>query len=155
MTAQPVTAKSASAPPREPAGVEGADRCPRAFACSRLLTREELLAAPLRWPRPSRLKLPLEGPTRRARDGLGTLGVQTVGELLEHLPRERREVCTIAALRPGEQAIVAVEVRSIASRPVLRRGMRPLVEATVFDATGAIGAAFFNQPWLVERYPPG
>ena len=33
--------------------------------------------------------------------------------------------------------------------------MRPLVEATVFDETGAMGAAFFNQPWLVERYRPG
>ena len=33
--------------------------------------------------------------------------------------------------------------------------MRPLVEAVVFDESGAMGAAFFNQPWLVERYRPG
>ena len=50
---------------------------------------------------------------------------------------------------------MAVEVESIAARPVRRRGMRPLVEARVFDETGAMGAAFFNQPWLVERYRPG
>ncbi|HEY4996512.1 MAG TPA: ATP-dependent DNA helicase RecG, partial [Solirubrobacteraceae bacterium] len=43
----------------------------------------------------------------------------------------------------------------IGARPVRRRGMRPLVEATVFDASGTMRAAFFNQPWLVERYPPG
>ena len=56
---------------------------------------------------------------------------------------------------PGESATVVVEVRSIASRPVRRRGMRPLVEATVADDTGAMKATFFNQPWLVQRYPPG
>jgi ATP-dependent DNA helicase RecG len=33
--------------------------------------------------------------------------------------------------------------------------MRPLVEATVDDATGSMRATFFNQPWLVQRYPPG
>ena len=33
--------------------------------------------------------------------------------------------------------------------------MRPLVEATVADASGSMKAAFFNQPWLVQRYPAG
>jgi ATP-dependent DNA helicase RecG len=33
--------------------------------------------------------------------------------------------------------------------------MRPLVEATVFDETGTMRVTFFNQPWLVGRYPPG
>ena len=46
-------------------------------------------------------------------------------------------------------------MRSIASRPVRRRGMRPLVEATVGDGTGVMKVAFFNQPWLVGKYPPG
>jgi ATP-dependent DNA helicase RecG len=33
--------------------------------------------------------------------------------------------------------------------------MRPLVEATVVDETGKLRVTFFNQPWLVKRYPPG
>jgi ATP-dependent DNA helicase RecG len=33
--------------------------------------------------------------------------------------------------------------------------MRPLVEAWVVDATGGMRAVFFNQPWLVQKYPPG
>ena len=33
--------------------------------------------------------------------------------------------------------------------------MRPLVEATVADATGTLRVTFFNQPWLVDRYRPG
>ena len=134
------------------------DRSPivaRAFASTRVLTRSELLAAPVRWPRPVRLQQGLGLRAGKLAEGLRTLGIETVGALLEHLPRDRREARTIAQLRPGEQATVAVEVRSIALRPVRRRGMRPLVEAVVCDGTGAMGAAFFNQPWLVERYPPG
>jgi ATP-dependent DNA helicase RecG len=50
---------------------------------------------------------------------------------------------------------VLVEVRSIRSRPVRRRGMKPLVVAVVADATGVMEATFFNQPWLERHYRPG
>jgi ATP-dependent DNA helicase RecG len=128
---------------------------PRAFAGTEVLTWSEMLLAPVRWPRPSRLREPLQAPTKKASAGLEALGLQTVGDLLEHLPRDSREARTVAELRVGEQATVAVEVRSIAARPVRKRGMRPLVEAWVADATGAMRAVFFNQPWLVEKYPEG
>jgi ATP-dependent DNA helicase RecG len=114
-----------------------------------------MMAAPVRWPRPSLLLSPLQPSGARIAAGLRTLGIETVGELLEHLPSDSREARTIATLGPGEQATVAVQVRRIAARPVRRRRMRPLVEATVFDASGTMRATFFNQPWLVERYPPG
>jgi ATP-dependent DNA helicase RecG len=127
----------------------------RAFADGRPLGREELLAAPLRWPRPQRLLEPLKLPRGKVAEGMRALGLVTIGDLLEHLPRDSREARTIADLRADEQATVAVQVRAIRSRPVRRRGMRPLVEATVHDETGSMRATFFNQPWLVERYPPG
>ena len=114
-----------------------------------------MIQAPVRWPRPSRLLLPLEAASPKVTDGLRTLGLHTVGDLLEHLPRASREARTVAALRAGEQATVAVQVRTITTRAVRRRGMRALVEATVRDATGSMRATFFNQPWLLERYPPG
>jgi ATP-dependent DNA helicase RecG len=126
-----------------------------AFASTRELTRAELSAAPVRWPRPSRLQAPLQAPAKKLAAGLSALGLDTVGALLEHLPSDSREARTVAALGAGEQATVAVEVRSISARPVRRRRMRPLVEAVVFDATASMRATFFNQPWLVERYPPG
>jgi ATP-dependent DNA helicase RecG len=128
----------------------------RAFASARRLSREELLEAPVRWPRPSRLEEPLDVPREgKLADGLRALGLTSVGTLLEHLPRDSREARTVAALKTGEPATVAVEVRRIAARAVRRRGMKPLVEATVFDATGSMRATFFNQPWLAQRYPPG
>jgi ATP-dependent DNA helicase RecG len=126
-----------------------------AFASNRALSRDELIGAPVRWPRPSRLSAPLEPATKKLAGGMSTLGLFTVGDLLEHLPSDSREARTVAALKAGEQATVAVQVRAISARPVRRRGMRPLVEATVFDATATMRATFFNQPWLVERYPPG
>jgi ATP-dependent DNA helicase RecG len=125
------------------------------FASTAASSRSELLAAAVRWPRPSLLTAPLEQLSAKQADGLAALGLQTVGDLLEHLPRDRREARTIATLAPGEQATVAVEIRSIGARAVRRRGMRPLVEAQVFDETGAMRATFFNQPWLAQRYPPG
>ncbi len=127
----------------------------RAFASNSALSREELIAAPVRWPRPSRLAEPLKVPARRMSAGLRSLGLLTVGDLLEHLPTDSREARTVSALRAGEPATVAVQVRRITARPVRRRGMRPLVEASVFDSSGTMRATFFNQPWLVERYPPG
>jgi ATP-dependent DNA helicase RecG len=108
----------------------------------------------VRTPRPSRLARPLELPAKAA-EGAQALGLRTVEDLLEHAPRARREARTVAALARGETATVVVEVRAIAARPVRRRGMRPLVEATVADATGVVQATFFNQPWLLRRYQPG
>jgi ATP-dependent DNA helicase RecG len=125
------------------------------FASRRGFDWAEMLQAPVRWPRPSRLGDPLDVPRGKLAKGLEALGLTSVGALLEHLPRDSREARTVAGLREGEQATVAVQVRKIGTRPVRRRGMKPLVEATVFDETGSMRATFFNQPWLAERYEPG
>jgi ATP-dependent DNA helicase RecG len=130
------------------------ETCPRGFAGSGRPGRADLLGAPVRSPRPSLLAAGLEL-TGRAADGAAALGLDTQADLLEHLPRARREARTLATLTTGEQATVVVEVRAISQRPVRRRGMRPLVEATVFDETATIKATFFNQPWLAARYRPG
>ena len=126
----------------------------RAFAAREQIDDDALLAAAVRTPRPSRLARELELAPKAAL-GAEALGLRTVGDLLEHVPRARRESRTISALSPGETATVLVEVRAISQRPVRRRGMRPLVEATVADATGPMKVTFFNQPWLVARYRPG
>jgi ATP-dependent DNA helicase RecG len=127
---------------------------PTAFASPEALSEAELEHAPVRYPRPSLLAAPLRARPRAAR-ALETLGLHTVGDLLEHVPHDRRDARTVAELRPGETATVTVEVRSVTTRPVRRRGMRPLVEATVADASGPMKATFFNQPWLAQKYPPG
>jgi ATP-dependent DNA helicase RecG len=128
---------------------------PTRFGSADELTPNELDAELVRYPRPSRLERPLKVRGQKAQRAAETLGLHTVGDLLEHLPRDRREARTIAELVPGETATIVVEIRSISSRSVRRRGMRPLVEATVADDSGVLKVAFFNQPWLVNRYPAG
>ena len=126
-----------------------------AFATSDPLDPSELEAASVRYPRPSRLSAALSLEGAKTRKAAETLGLATVEDLLLHLPRDRREARAVAELVPGDSATVVVQVRSISSRSVRRRGMRPLVEATVADASGAMKATFFNQPWLEQRYPVG
>ncbi len=126
-----------------------------AFASARPLNPGELEEAPVRYPRPSMLARPLLLDGQKAQHAAAQLGLHTVGDLLEHLPRDRREARAVVELTPGESATVVVQVRAISSRSVRRRGMRPLVEATVADDTGVMKATFFNQPWLVQRYPAG
>jgi ATP-dependent DNA helicase RecG len=129
---------------------------PTAFASTDPLPPDALAAhAPPSYPRPSELAQPLELKAAKAQKGAEALGLTTVGDLLEHLPRDRREARTVAQLQPDEVATLVVEVRSITSRPVRRRGMKPLVTAVVSDATGVMEATFFNQPWLANRYKPG
>ena len=125
------------------------------FAGTRELSAQELAAAPVRYPAPRRLARPLRLDGAKAVKGARALGLATVGDLLEHLPRDQRDACAIRDLSAGEAATVVVEVRRIAARAVRRRGMRPLVQATVVDASGVLRVSFFNQPWLVSRYPPG
>jgi len=128
---------------------------PTAFATSTALTGDELRRAPVRWPRPSTWERELAWEPATVAEAAAQLRLRTVGELLAHLPRDTGEGRTIAELAPEEVATVVVEVRTITSRPVRRRGMKPLVEATVADETGIMAATFFNQPWLARAYPPG
>jgi len=125
------------------------------FATADPLEQSELEAAPVHYPRPSRLQAVLKFDGAKMRKAAETLGLATVEDLLLHLPRDRREARAVAELVPGDSATVVVQVRSISSRSVRRRGMRPLVEATVADDSGAMKATFFNQPWLEQRYPVG
>jgi ATP-dependent DNA helicase RecG len=121
------------------------------------LPREQLLGAAVRTPRPSALQSPVAGSSTKLAAALGSLGIATVGELIEHLPRRLRAGRTVEALKVGEQATIAVQVSSIQRRTIHRRGGRKLtlVEAVVFDHSGSISATFFNQPWLVDRYEQG
>src|SRR5579859_2021506 len=95
-----------------------------AFATSNPLDPTALSDAPVHYPRPSRLGARLEVDGAKAQRAAETLGLETVEDLLLHLPRDRREARAVAELAPGDSATVVVQVRSISSRSVRRRGMR-------------------------------
>ena len=122
----------------------------RAFASTKELQPQ---AATVRsYPRPSLLEQPLDGPK-----ALEKLGIRTWGELIEHLPhahRDRRDVRLIGQLALGEEATVAVAVRSVTVRP-MRDRRRKRVEARVFDESGPVLAVWFNQPWIARQLGEG
>jgi ATP-dependent DNA helicase RecG len=123
----------------------------RAFASS-----DPLEPQPADRPRPSLLDAPLEIKPPRAAKAAEALGLHTVGDLVEHVPREhsdRREARTIASLSAGEDVTVIAELRRISSRR--GRGRLTIQTATVIDDTGPMKAVWFNQPWLAERLPAG
>src|SRR3954469_15710056 len=128
-----------------------------AFASTRPLTPDELETAPLRsLPRPSLLTRELEVRPKRAALAAEALGLDTVGDLLEHFPfrhEDRGEARPIATLPAGEDVTVVADVRRISLRRP-RRGLT-MVEATVADESGPTKAVWFNQPWVADRLAPG
>jgi ATP-dependent DNA helicase RecG len=116
-------------------------------------------APPRGRPRPERLETPLEtlpgvGPALRKR--LAKLGLERVGDLLDHRPRRYEEPAPERRIRDlfgDEEVVIEGEV----VRTSLRRGRGRLqiLTAQIADGSGQISATWFNQPWLKERLRPG
>jgi RecG-like helicase len=109
--------------------------------------------------RPERLEASLEtlpgvGPTLRKR--LAKLGLERVGDLLDHRPRRYEEPAPerpIADLWGEDEVVIAGQVLRTSSRR--GRGRLQILTAQVADASGQITATWFNQPWLQEKLAPG
>ncbi|MFA4842162.1 MAG: DEAD/DEAH box helicase, partial [Agrococcus sp.] len=80
-------------------------------------------------------------------------GMQTLGDLVWHLPRryaKRGELTDLASLAPGEHVTVVAKVRSVETRDLQRdqKGRpRTLTSITITDGTSSLDLAFFNQTW--------
>ncbi len=96
--------------------------------------------------------LPGVGPQRAAL--LGRLGIETIDDLLEHLPMryERRECRTIEHLDEGMDATIVGQVTAVRRRSG-RRG--PTVSATLTDNTGRCSLSWFNAGWITDRLARG
>ena len=127
------------------------------FASTDPLSRADALAAGIRSiPRTSRLDEPVKA-SKQVRKGLDALGLATRGDLIEHLPhthRDRRDVRTIASVGVGEEATVAVTLRSITVKPTRNRRLKR-IEGRAFDESGPVLAVWWNQPWLARQMGEG
>lgn len=86
---------------------------------------------------------------------LAILGLHTVGDLVDYLPRryeDYSEVVTIRDAHPGPVTIKAV-VKQATGRYV-RRGMH-ITEAVVSDDTGSVRLIWFNQPYRANGLKKG
>jgi ATP-dependent DNA helicase RecG len=100
----------------------------------------------------------LAGVGPRVAQRLAALGIETVRDLVEHVPRDFldwSEARAFSALRLGQEATVECTVERARLRPTRRRNLK-LVEAAVVDEEGGRATAvWFNQAWLAERLVPG
>ncbi len=87
---------------------------------------------------------------------LGEMGIATVLDLLTFYPRrwvDRTDECRVSDLRPGQEALVLVTVRTVDKR--IGRNRRPIVEALVGDGSGRFHVVFFNQAWREKQLREG
>lgn len=99
----------------------------------------------------------VHGLSPQQRRVLKTLETQTVADLLSVLPRrydDYSNLAKIADLKAGEPATVKVKIKSLNKVPTFRRRM-VIVRGLLEDATGAISATWFNQPWMLEQLKTG
>jgi len=109
--------------------------------------------------KPEDLSLPVEeaiGVGRKRGEKFRQLGVETIEDLLFHLPRrieDRRKEKRIAALADGESATVTGKVREVQVIPL--QGKSKLVKVAVQDRSGRLYAVWFNQPWMERQFQEG
>jgi ATP-dependent DNA helicase RecG len=114
---------------------------------------------PRAWARPERLdagidSLPGVGAALAKR--LRALGLETVRDLLLHRPRRYENAVdeiAISQLWGDDEVAIAGEVLDVRTRRL--GGRRSIVTAHIKDASGSIGASWFNQPWLADKLTPG
>jgi len=94
------------------------------------------------------------GPKRKIL--LHRLGINSIGDLLLHLPRayeSLRDARNIADVSLGEKIAVTGTIREVRLRRLLRR--RTLVEAVLEDGTGHLNLVWFNQPYMSDQIHEG
>jgi ATP-dependent DNA helicase RecG len=97
----------------------------------------------------------LTGVGAKRAEGLASLGVETVLDLLTFYPRrylDRTREARIADLREGEEAMVLVRVQRATSK---RNGRRVMVFVDVSDDSGRLRVTFFGQAWRERQLGPG
>jgi ATP-dependent DNA helicase RecG len=99
--------------------------------------------------------LPGVGP--RIADRLAGLGIETLRDLIEHIPRaylDWDEAASFADLAVGQEATVRCKLARIRVRPTRRRNLK-VVEGVVVDSAGVEEkVVWFNQAHLA-KLPPG
>lgn len=94
------------------------------------------------------------GPARAR--GLSRLGIETVGDLLEHYPHrylDRSQRVPIHGVRPGQEVTVMGEVLTVGDRRTQRGSSIQTV--SIGDDTGVLFCVWFNQRFLMKQFRAG
>ncbi|MEX2539935.1 MAG: ATP-dependent DNA helicase RecG [Actinomycetota bacterium] len=114
-------------------------------------------------PRPKIGGAPLDTPVStlpgvgdKTAERLDSLGLHTLGDLLDHLPRayiDRRDMRTISDLRTGQEATILATVRNTKVDRI--RGNRTRITVTISDGTGYLDCVWWNQEWRSRTLTEG
>ncbi len=98
----------------------------------------------------------VKGLSGKRGDALKKSGVESVADLLHHVPRryiDRSRVEPVSTLPVGEEVTIIVEVISVSTRRPKRR--LAITEARVSDGTGTLKVVWFNQPFRERQLGVG
>ena len=85
------------------------------------------------------------------------LGIETVEQLLHHIPRrylDLRETCPVRLMRPGEMTAVRAVVAAKGREQRIRRGLS-IWKVTAVDGPDTLNLTFFNSRYAVEALQEG
>ncbi len=85
------------------------------------------------------------------------LGIETVSDLVYHFPRayeNRGDIKLLSECIPGNKAALEMVIGTVPKKSVIRRGMT-LLKFTAFDESGTCEITFYNQNYLVDKFPLG
>lgn len=109
---------------------------------------------PVLTPETSISELPGVGPKVQA--ALERLGISTIQQLIEYLPRrleDRSQTRTINQLRIDEEVVLEVMIKSVSSRKSKKGTL--IIQVNGEDVTGKIPVLWFNQRYLLRYLQPG
>lgn len=95
--------------------------------------------------------------TKRNKEALESLGIQTVRDLVFHFPfrhEDFTQTVPIAKAKIGQQVTIVAKVTDIRQRRSFRKRLA-MAEAKLVDSSGQLTAVWFNQPYLAQVLPTG
>ncbi|GAB4576139.1 MAG: hypothetical protein Kow0077_31130 [Anaerolineae bacterium] len=98
----------------------------------------------------------IEGVGEKMAEKFARLGVQTVGDLLYHVPRRHDDYTRLVPIhraQPGESLTLIGTVRS--SKVLKGRSGRPYLQVVMDDGTASLMVFFFGQPYLQHEIKKG
>lgn len=98
----------------------------------------------------------IKGIGEKSQKNFEKLDIRTVGDLLEHYPRdydEYKPICPIKELREGEVAAIEGSLERLPKIKTVRK--LKILTCSIKDGSGSIGLTWFNMPFLIGSLHAG
>jgi ATP-dependent DNA helicase RecG len=98
----------------------------------------------------------IKGVGEKAQLYLKKMNIETVGDLLEHFPRDYDEFKPIQLISTIEEGVVAALEGTFMARPKMNtHGNLKILSAILQDSSGTVSVTWYNMPFLCSQLKPG